>query len=77
LLTWGNLSDAEQLPHARNMVEYWNYCRDLVRSAMRAQSDDLPGDLVRLQKEGPRSATTRSPAFSTAFCSPAMRPPRR
>ena len=52
LLTWGNLSDEEQLPHARNMVEYWNYCRDLVRARHMDPTDDLPGDLVRLQRDG-------------------------
>ena len=52
LLTWGNLSDEEQVPHARNMVEYWNYCRELVRQRHVDASDDLPGDLVRLQAEG-------------------------
>jgi cytochrome P450 len=52
LLTWANLSDEEQLPHARNMVEYWNYCRNLVALRHENATDDLPGDLVRLQKEG-------------------------
>ena len=52
LLTWGNLSDEEQVPHARNMVEYWNYCQELVRQRHVDASDDLPGDLVRLQTEG-------------------------
>jgi cytochrome P450 len=52
LLTWGNLTDAEQLPHARNMVEYWNYCRALVAQRHVEITDDLPGDLVRLQREG-------------------------
>lgn len=52
LLTWGNLSDEEQLPHAHNMVEYWAYCRDLVAKRHTEITDDLPGDLVRLQKEG-------------------------
>ncbi|WP_315759695.1 MULTISPECIES: cytochrome P450, partial [unclassified Bradyrhizobium] len=52
LLTWGDLSDDEQLEHARNMVEYWNYCRDLVRQRHDHPTDDLPGDLVRLQKDG-------------------------
>jgi cytochrome P450 len=52
LLTWGNLADDEQLPHARNMVEYWNYCLDLVRARQSDPTDDLPGDLVRLQREG-------------------------
>jgi cytochrome P450 len=52
LLTWGNLSDQEQLPHARNMVEYWRYCRELVRQHKEEASDDLPGDLLRLKAEG-------------------------
>jgi cytochrome P450 len=52
LLTWGNLSDQEQLPHARNMVEYWNYCCALVAKSHAEERDDLPGDLVRLQKSG-------------------------
>ena len=52
LLTWGNLSPAEQIPHAHNMVRYWNYCRDLVARRHREPSDDLPGDLVRMQNDG-------------------------
>ncbi len=52
LLTWGDLADEQQIGHAHNMVEYWNYCRDLVRSRHDDATDDLPGDLVRLQKEG-------------------------
>jgi cytochrome P450 len=52
LLTWGNLSDEEQLPHAHSMVAYWDYCRDLVAKRHVEISDDLPGDLVRLQQEG-------------------------
>lgn len=51
-LTWGNLSDPEQLPHARNMVDYWRYCQALVRQRHVDATDDLPGDLVRLQAEG-------------------------
>ncbi len=52
LLTWGNLTDEEQIDHAHNMVDYWNYCRELVRRRHDDASDDLPGDLVRLQQEG-------------------------
>jgi cytochrome P450 len=52
LLTWGDLTDEEQLPHARNMVEYWAYCRALVAKRHDNPTDDLPGDLVRLQAEG-------------------------
>lgn len=52
LLTWANLTDEEQLPHARNMVDYWNYCQALVKARYDMPSDDLPGDLVRLKQEG-------------------------
>lgn len=52
LLTWANLTDEEQLPHARNMVDYWNYCQALVKARYETPSDDLPGDLVRLKQEG-------------------------
>ncbi len=52
LLTWGNLSAEQQIPHAHNMVRYWDYCRDLVARRHQDASDDLPGDLVRMQQEG-------------------------
>jgi cytochrome P450 len=34
------------------MVDYWRYCRALVASRHAEASDDLPGDLVRLQRDG-------------------------
>jgi cytochrome P450 len=52
LLTWGNLSPEQQAPHAHNMVRYWEYCCALVARRHREASDDLPGDLVRMQKDG-------------------------
>lgn len=52
LLTWGQLSDEEQVPHAHAMVEYWRYCRELVRKRHEEPTDDLPGDLVRAQRDG-------------------------
>ncbi len=52
LLTWGNLSDAEQIPHAHKMVEYWAYCRALVEARKAEPGDDLPSDLLKLQSEG-------------------------
>jgi cytochrome P450 len=52
LLTWGNLTPEEQVPHAHNMVRYWRYCCDLVARRHAELADDLPGDLVRLQGEG-------------------------
>jgi cytochrome P450 len=52
LLTWGNLSDQEQLPHAHNMVEYWRYCQELVRQRHQEMKDDLPSDLLRGKADG-------------------------
>lgn len=52
LLTWGELSDEEQLPHAHNMVDYWSYCRALVARKRETPGDDLPSDLLKLQAEG-------------------------
>ncbi len=51
-LTWGDLSDDEQVPHAHNLVAYWKYCRELVADAKRAPADNLVSDLVRFQAEG-------------------------
>lgn len=52
LLTWGELTDQEQLPHAHNMVEYWAYCRALVAAKRVTPGDDLPSDLLQLQAGG-------------------------
>ena len=51
-LTWGDLTDAEQIPHAHNMVAYWNYCQKLIRHKRKFPGDDLPSDLVRAQAAG-------------------------
>lgn len=52
LLTWGNLSDEEQLPLAHKMVDYWAYCRALVAARKQTPGDDFPSDMVRAQAEG-------------------------
>ncbi len=52
LLTWGNLTDQEQLPLAQKMVEYWSYCRGLVAARKNVPGDDFPTDMVRAQAEG-------------------------
>lgn len=51
-MTWGDLSDDEQIPHAHNLVEYWNECLRLVADAHDNDRDSLVGDLVRVQTEG-------------------------
>ena len=51
-MTWGDLSDEEQVPHAHNLVEYWQECMRLVEDAHQNERDSLVGDLVRAQQEG-------------------------
>jgi cytochrome P450 len=51
-LTWGDLSDEEQIPHAHNMVNYWNFCQSLVTSSKLTPGDNLVTDLVNLQASG-------------------------
>lgn len=51
-MTWGDLSDEEQVPHARNLVEYWAECRRLVAEAHETERDSLVGDMVRMQAGG-------------------------
>ncbi len=51
-MTWGDLTDEEQIPHAHNLVEYWQECQRLVAEAHETNPDSLVGDLVRAQSEG-------------------------
>jgi cytochrome P450 len=51
-MTWGDLTDEEQVPHAHNLVEYWAECRRLVAEAHETERDSLVGDMVRMQAEG-------------------------
>lgn len=51
-MTWGDLSEDEQIPHAHNLVDYWAECRRLVAEAHETERDSLVGDMVRMQREG-------------------------
>ena len=51
-MTWGDLSDEEQIPHARNLVDYWQECLRLVAEAHETEKDTLVGDMIRAQREG-------------------------
>ena len=51
-MTWGDLSDEEQIPHAHNLVEYWQACLALVEKAHREGGDNLVADLVKAQQDG-------------------------
>ena len=51
-MTWGDLSDEEQIPHAHHLVAYWQECLRLVQQAHDEGGDNLTADLVRTQQEG-------------------------
>ena len=51
-MTWGDLTDEEQIPHAHNLVAYWQECQRLVAEAHETDPDSLIGDLVRAQQAG-------------------------
>ena len=51
-MTWGDLSDEEQIPHAHNLVEYWQECQRMVADAHANGGDNLTADLVRAQESG-------------------------
>ncbi|WP_449279447.1 cytochrome P450 [Leucobacter sp. GX0328] len=51
-MTWGDLSDEEQIPHAHNLVDYWQECLRLVADAHEHERDTLVGDMIRAQQAG-------------------------
>lgn len=51
-MTWGDLSDEEQIKHAHNLVDYWQECLRLVADAHEHDRDSLVGDMVRAQRGG-------------------------
>lgn len=51
-MTWGDLSDEAQVPHAHNLVEYWREMQRLVAEAHEKHPDSLIGDLVEAQDAG-------------------------
>jgi cytochrome P450 len=51
-MTWGDLDDEQQIPHAHNLVEYWQECQRLVVEAHQRDGDSLIADLVEAQGAG-------------------------
>ncbi|MEY4533658.1 MAG: hypothetical protein RI926_1427 [Actinomycetota bacterium] len=53
LMTWAELTDEEQIPHAHSLVEYWNFCQEVVAdNKANPGRDNLADDLLKLQAEG-------------------------
>jgi cytochrome P450 len=53
LLTYGRLSDAEQLGVAHDIVAMWRYVEDFVATRVANPVDDMTSDLVRLSVQKP------------------------
>lgn len=51
-LTWGEMTDEEQIPHAHNLVAYWNFCQEQVVKNRENPGDNLVADLLALQAAG-------------------------
>ncbi len=51
MLTWGRLSDAQQLAEAKGLLEYWHYTDAYVRNLLANPPDNYVGDLIRASRE--------------------------
>ena len=58
LLTYGRLSDEEQVATAKDVVAMWQYVEDFVAQRTTDPVDDLTSDLVRLARDKPDQLTT-------------------
>ena len=58
LLTYGRLSDEQQVATAKDIVAMWRYVEDFVAVRTAEPLDDLTSDLVRLAKDQPDQLTT-------------------
>lgn len=51
-ITWMDLTDEEQIPHAHNQVAYWQFCQSLVAQNKDNPGDNIVADLLALQAQG-------------------------
>ena len=57
LLTYGRLSDEEQVEVAEVIVKFWKYCEDHVAARRRQRADDLTSGLLDIADEKPEQLT--------------------
>lgn len=48
MLTWGRLSDEQQMTEARGLLEYWKYTEAFVQNQLQEPADSYVGDLIRV-----------------------------
>ena len=54
---WGTPTEEEKIELAKDMVNYWQYCLNLIDQRFEELRDDLPSDLVRIYNAGDKSIT--------------------
>jgi len=57
ILSFGRPSLEEQSVAAGHLVDYWDYCIDLVQNRITSPKDDLPSDLLAVRAEDDRNLT--------------------
>jgi cytochrome P450 len=50
MLTWGRLSDEQQMVEAKGLLEYWKYTEAFIESLLENPPDDYVGDLIRVSQ---------------------------
>jgi len=50
MLTWGRLSDAQQMVEAQGLLEYWKYTEAFIDSLLADPPDNYVGDLIRVSQ---------------------------
>jgi cytochrome P450 len=51
MLTWGRLSDEQQMSEANGLLEYWKYTEAYVQGLVANPPDNYVGDLIRVSRE--------------------------
>lgn len=49
MLTWGRLSEEEQLEEVRGLLEYWKYSEKSIQQKLKNPGDDFPSDLLAIR----------------------------
>jgi cytochrome P450 len=57
MLTWGRLSDEQQMVEAAGLLEYWKYTEDFIESLLAKPPDNYVGDLIRISQADERELT--------------------
>ena len=50
MLTWGRLSDEEQMANATGLLEYWKFAEDYIQGLLADPPDNYVGDLIRVSQ---------------------------